>query len=575
MKIKASLLLILALLFSLAAPCAALAAEPEAAEGGYIVKLKETADTVRLMSASPLDAISADNGLYKAQSLEEIKALGSAVEYFEPNATARLLALPADPYAKRQWSLESLGMEQVWSKGYNGEGVRVAIIDSGVNSLHEDFEGVAFDKGKNMLDGSRDVTDEVGHGTFVAGIIAAAANNNVGIAGLCDGVTLVPLKGFSDGEETGADYIIRAVYEAVDVLDCDVINLSLGMDSDMRTMKAAVEHAREKGVIVISAVGNSGGTKLQFPAAYDSVVGVGSVDRNGTVLEFSQKNKSVFVTAPGAEIVSLNYANNNTYVIGEGTSYSAPHVTAAAILLKQYAPSADTEDFMQLLELSCHDAGETGYDTSYGCGILDIEDFVGAMESYSFASVEEKYPDVAGHWAAESIEFCVKQKLFNGVSETDFAPDATMTRAMFVTVLGRMSGEKIEGFPLDFSDVSSSDWFAQSTAWGKATGIVTGTSETAFSPNLSVTREQMAALLHRFAKAYGLHARNASRVSLSDYPDGELVSQWAQTDMQWAIANGLITGRTEGTLAPQDSAKRCEVAAIISRFISTFGTPEV
>lgn len=570
MKKKAALFLTIILIFCMAAPGAAYAGASVESEAGYIVKLKDSADTVRLMSASPLDEVSADHKLYRADSLEEIEALGASVEYYEPECTAHLLALPNDTYAAKQWSLESLGMEYVWDKGYSGEGVRVAVIDSGINSLHEDFEGVSFDRGKNMLDGSRDVTDEMGHGTFVAGVIAAAANNGIGIAGLCDKVTIVPLKGFGSGNETGVTYIISAIYEAVDVLDCDVINLSLGMDSDLVSMRNAVNYARDKGVIVVSAVGNDGGTRLQYPAAYDSVVGVGSVDKNGRVLAFSQKNKSVFVVAPGIDVVSLDYQDQSSYMIGEGTSYSAPHVTAAAIFLKQYAPSADTEDFMQLLQLSSHDAGASGYDTSYGYGIVDLEDFVKAMESYGFANIEEKYPDVSGHWAVGSIEYCVSHSLFNGVTTNAFAPEATMTRAMFVTVLGRMSGDTIDGFPLVFSDVSANDWFAQSAAWGKATGIVSGTTEEHFSPNSAVTREQMASLLYRYANTYDLHARNASRASLSDYSDGANVSEWAKTPMQWAIANGLITGRTDGTLAPADSAKRCEVAAIVQRFNAAF-----
>ncbi len=576
MKIKAALILVIGILISVASPCVYAAASPAESETGYIVCLEDSADTVRLMSAASLEAVSAEHNIYKAETLEEIKALGSAAEYYEPDVPAYLLDLPKDSYVKNQWPLKSLGMERVWSKGYDGRGIRVAVIDSGINSLHEDFEGISLDRGKNMLDGSYDVTDENGHGTFVSGLIAAAAGNGKGIAGLCHGVTLVPLKSFGNGNSTGASNIVAAIYEAVDVLDCDVINLSNGTSADMLTMKTAVEYAKDHGVIVVSAVGNnlSGQNELNYPAAYSSVVGVGSVDKNNTVPGFSTKNQSVFVVAPGVDVLSLGNKSTNEYKRGDGTSYSAPHVTAAAIILKQYAPSADTEDFMELLKLSSYDGGATGFDTSYGYGILDIDKFVSGMEEYSFAAIGEKYPDVAGHWALDSIDFCVSNKLFNGVAEKRFAPEETMTRAMFVTVLSRMSGESISGFPINFSDVSAGEWFAQSACWGKSTGIVSGVAENTFAPGNPVTREQIALFLYRYANTYKLYVINASGASLSDFSDGSSISDWSQTAMQWAVANSLITGRDGNLLCPQSTAKRSEVATIVQRFIAAFGSPQ-
>ncbi|MGM9527083.1 MAG: S8 family peptidase [Oscillospiraceae bacterium] len=570
---KRAIILALALLISAALPTGALAAAPSAEDdhSGYIVKLRESESAVRLLSNSGLDELSSRHGLYKADSLDQIERLGGEVEYYEPDCMATLFELPNDTYAEKQWNLSKLGVESAWSKGYTGAGVKVAIIDSGVSSLHEDFEGVSFERGKNLIDGSHDVSDEMGHGTFVAGVIAAACNNGVGIAGLCDEVTLVPLKSFSSDNRTSVTYIISAIYEAVDTFDCDVINLSLGMDANVRSLREAIDHANANGVIVVSAVGNSGTSKLQYPAAYENVIGVGSIDKTGRVTSFSQKNESVFVVAPGVDIISLSNERNNAYFVGEGTSYSAPHVTAAAIMLKQYAPSSTTEDFAELIKLSARDGGALGYDTYYGYGALDFEAFIETMESYDFGNIEQRYPDLAGHWAADSIDFCVSHKLFNGISESEFAPEQPMTRAMFVTVLSRMSGEQIKGFPMVFSDVSESDWFAQPAAWGSATGIVSGVSESRFDPNGSITREQMAAMLYRYANAFGLHAINASSAGLGDFSDGASVSEWAKSAMQWAVANGLITGRGGAMLCPQEGAKRCEVAAIIQRFISTFG----
>ncbi|MEG0940631.1 MAG: S8 family serine peptidase [Oscillospiraceae bacterium] len=570
---KTGFVLLISLLLTLFQPCAAATATnvSETAGSGYIVKLREPSENqVRLMENVDMDEIYAEKGLYRVDSIDDVKKLGDMVEYSEPDYTATLFAVPNDTFAKKQWNLEKLHISDAWNKGYEGNGVRVAVIDSGVNSLHEDFEGVSFDKGSNMINGSHDVTDETGHGTGVCGIIAAARNNALGIAGLCSGITLVPIKCFGKSVETNASYIVSAVYEAVDVYDCDVINLSLGTTSDMQSMRDAVNHAEDLGAIVISAVGNDGTTAYNYPAAFDNVIGVGSVDKNGAFPSFSQTNDSVCVVAPGVEIYSISGFNKNKYISGDGTSFSSPHVTVAAAILKQYYPQATYDDFFALLKQSAVDLGAPGYDTKSGYGSLDIAKFINAMEAYDTGDSLAAFKDVHGHWAEKDIRFCVDKMYFQGVSATSFAPEASMNRAMFVTVLSRMSGEDMSSFPNTFSDVPNSEWYAKPCGWGAATGIVTGSAPGKFNPNGNITREQIASMLYRYATTYNLSDGSYNEKSVENYTDYSKVSSWAKQSMAWAVENGLLSGRTSTTLAPMSNAKRCEVASIISRFSATF-----
>lgn len=543
-----------------------------ASPNGYIVKLKEpAADAVVLMENTDVREVSADAGLYYADSLSDISALGDSVEYYEPDYTVTLSDLPNDTYASEQWSISNLGVTTAWDAGYNGKGVKIAVVDSGVNLSHEDFAGTSFAKGYNVITGSSDVTDESGHGTFVSGVLAAARNNGLGVAGFCTEVTIVPIKCFKESNETSASYIISAIYEAVDVYDCDVINLSLGTDADMASMKTAVEYANGKGVIVVAAVGNKGTSELSYPAAYDCVIGVGSIDQNGLVPSFSEKNKSVFVVAPGVSIVSLDNENNSGYDRGSGTSYSTPFVSVAAAILKQFAPNATVANFKTILKDSAVDAGVSGYDTCYGYGKLNISNFVTAMQNSSVGEIGTIFPDVDGHWAEKYIEYCVNNRLFTGVTKSSFEPDTIMNRAMFVTVLSRMSGETISGYQNDFFDVPSSEWYAQACSWGAATGIVSGTGNGMFDPLGAVTREQMAVLLYRYAVYYGLTDGSSDASLLSAYSDAGDISAWADDEMAWAVGNGLLTGRTASTIYPKESAARCEVATMISRFAEKFG----
>ena len=556
------------------APCVAAEGGTYTTEypNGYIVKLNESSgDTVVLMEDTALSEVCSDAGLYYADSISDISKLGDSVEYYEPNYTVTLEAVQNDPYVYDQWSISDLGISAAWDAGLNGKGVKIAVIDSGVNSLHEDFEGTNFGSGINVMNGSHDVTDEMGHGTFVSGILGAARDNGTGIAGFCKDATIIPIKCFGKSVETSASYIISAIYKAVDVYGCDVINMSLGMEQDMESMRDAVKYASSKGAIIVSAVGNEGISKLNYPAAYSCVVGVGAIDRSGQVASFSQKNQSVFVVAPGVSIVSLGNKTNNAYLQGDGTSYSTPFVSVAAVILKQYVPSATVSDFEAILQSSAIDGGNVGYDTSYGYGKLNISNFVASMKAYDFGNIGDTFPDTRGHWAEQSIEFCVRNKLFTGVTSSSFEPETIMNRAMFVTVLSRMSDEIISGFPNSFSDVPRGEWYAQPCAWGSTNGIVSGTGNGKFEPLGAVSREQMAVFLFRYATLYGLTDGSFDANAISAFTESGNVSPWATNAMAWAVGNGLITGRSAKSLCPQESAKRCEVATIISRFVTKFG----
>ncbi|MBP8640450.1 MAG: S8 family serine peptidase [Oscillospiraceae bacterium] len=562
------------LLLSFFQPCSAAENSTYSQESpsGYIVKLKQLqGGSVALLKNTELRELSSDAGLYYADSLSDVSELGGCVEYYEPDYTATLSTLPNDTYASEQWSISNLGISDAWDEGFNGKGVKIAVIDSGINLTHEDFTGTHFAEGYNVMDGSNDVTDENGHGTFVSGVLAATRNNGIGIAGFCTDATIVPIKCFTQSNETSASYIISAIYEAVDVYHCDVINMSLGMEDDMRSMKTAVEYAASEGAIVVAAVGNKGTSELSYPAAYSCVIGVGSIDQNGGVTSFSEKNKSVFVVAPGTNIIGLKYSTNYSYKFdGAGTSYSAPFVSVAGVILKQYAPNATTADFKTILQASCIDAGASGYDTSYGYGKLNISNFIKTMKSSTVGDVGTVFPDVEGHWAEKYIEYCVNSRLFTGVTTSSFEPETIMNRAMFVTVLSRMSGETISGYQNDFFDVPSNEWYAQACSWGAANGIVSGTGEGMFSPMDSVTREQMAVLLYRYAVYYGLTDGSYNNSTLAAFSDAKDISAWAKSEMAWAVGNGLITGRTGSTICPKDSAARCEVATIIARFAEKF-----
>lgn len=285
-----------------------------------------------------------------------------------PQITVLLNKLPPnDPLYAEQGNLASIHIEDAWRAGLTGRDVKIAIIDTGVNA-HEDLD-MSKIRGKSYVDEDQtDISDVRGHGTFITGLLAATRDNETGIAGMTDS-EIVILKVFGSEPHIGLDNVAQAIRDAVDVYQCSVINISMGTPNENNTLKEAVEYAISKGSIIIAAAGGDSETPY-YPAAYDGVIGVDAVSADLELLETAVNNESVFVTAPGEKIVSLDF-NGGYERNGAGASYAAAQVTALAAFAKQRQPDITPEAFTELLKQSVQDKGEQGYDPSYGWGVVD------------------------------------------------------------------------------------------------------------------------------------------------------------------------------------------------------------
>lgn len=179
-----------------------------------------------------------------------------------------------------------------------------------------------------------------------------------------------------------------------------------------------------------------------------------------------------------------------------------------------------------------------------------------------FSDVEE------GDWYYDAVRHVTEKGLFNGVTATTFDPNGEMTRAMLVTVLWRSEGEPgladtVLSYP--FSDVDAESWYGEAVYWARENGIVKGYSEEIFGPERLISREEMAAILERYADYKGVPT--PSEGDLTRFPDGDQVSDWAESNMKWAVGAGVISGNEDGTLSPRGSATRAEVATMLTRFL--------
>ena len=176
-----------------------------------------------------------------------------------------------------------------------------------------------------------------------------------------------------------------------------------------------------------------------------------------------------------------------------------------------------------------------------------------------------------GDWFADAVRFVYENGMMNGVSETSFAPHATTSRSMIVTILYRLEGEPVVDYAMDFTDVAGDAYYAEAVRWAASEGIVGGYGGGLFGSEDAVTREQLAAILYRYAVYKGYDVSIGEDTNILSYADFADLSEYAIPAMQWACGAGIVNGTSESTLTPQGEATRAQVAAMLMRFCEAIG----
>jgi thermitase len=250
------------------------------------------------------------------------------VAQIEPDyyVSALLAVPPSDPLYPDQWALSAIGAPEAWlSLAPNLPEMSVAVIDSGICAEHDDLRERIL-PGYDFVDDDNAPQDDLGHGCAVSGIIAANIDDNFGIAGIAPNARILPLRVLNtQGLGLYSDVAAAIVYAADN--GAQIINLSLGGVNRSTTLESAIDYAISKGVIVIAAAGNTG-SAVMFPASYAPVIAVGSIDQTLERSSFSSYGPEIDILAPGRGILTTN--KDNTWSVFTGTSFAAPHVSAAA-----------------------------------------------------------------------------------------------------------------------------------------------------------------------------------------------------------------------------------------------------
>jgi subtilisin family serine protease len=297
-----------------------------------------------------------------ADALEKLRS-NPVVVHVEPDAVLRVLG------EQVPWGITRIEAPSAWPTS-TGEGVKVAILDTGIQHDHPDL--AANVKGGVSLLGSENSTDPSswndgnGHGTHVAGIVAAASNG-FGVIGAAPSAWLYAVKVFADNGEGYLSDVIEGIDWCVGN-GIKIINMSFGAEDDYLPLRLACDRAYRQGLLLVAAAGNEGDNGVLYPAKYDSVMAVAATDVNDVVAQWSSRGPEVELSAPGVGIYST-YINSG-YASLSGTSMAAPHVAGAAALLWARCPSLANENVRSILRQLAVDLGSPGWDNAYGFGLV-------------------------------------------------------------------------------------------------------------------------------------------------------------------------------------------------------------
>lgn len=457
------------------------------------------------------------------------------------------------------WGFKALSIKKAHEKGFTGKKVKIAVIDTGILSSHDDLR---VKGGMSFVDYTDEFEDDNGHGTHVAGIIGAI-NNQVGIVGVAPDAELYAIKvldQYGSGRITsiasGIDWAIQN--------KMDVINLSIGTGLEYSIIAAFLDKAYEEGIVTVAAAGNTGDQSnshesINFPANHPTTIAVGSIDSNYKRSNFSSTGPELTVTAPGNTIASTFI--HNQYAKMSGTSMAAPFVTGIVALLLEANPAANPEKIKAAIQASSIDLGQPGIDSQYGSGLVHVP-----VDSLELASLS--FSDVKTHWARSDINYLYTKNMISGYPNQTFKPDKQVTRAEFAAMLVKgLNLSNKDGQAIHFKDDQKIEkWARTSIQIAAKHGLLRGkldhNGQVYFDPSAVITRAELAVIFSRLVAQ-----PTETMPSTKMFDDQATIPIWAKKGVQISVQSGLLSGYKNNHFGANDPVTRAQGAAILSRYI--------
>ncbi|WP_020619488.1 S8 family peptidase [Paenibacillus daejeonensis] len=331
-------------------------------------------ELIRRQHEAAVDVVRPKAGVDREKWLQKLRALPE-IEYVHPNGKVRTLAMPVtvDPELTKQHYLDQIRVKPVWESGYTRSDLTIAIVDTGIDLQHPDLAGNLVE-GINLIKPGSPPQDDNGHGTGVAGVLAAVGNNGQGVSGILHQARIMPIKaldyeGYSEEDRLG-EGILHAVRNGA-----KIVVLSVGLYRYSPYMSDIVALAERQGVLLVGAAGNDGliyGDKaaVKYPAGYPTVLAVGGATHDNQVEPRSNPGPEMDIVAPW-RVYTTKLGGG--YKHDEGTSLAAPQAAGVAALLWAKYPELKPYQVRQLLRQSAKDIGPAGWDSATGYGLLQAD----------------------------------------------------------------------------------------------------------------------------------------------------------------------------------------------------------
>jgi len=445
------------------------------------------------------------------------------------------------------WGYKSLNIEKTKQSGLTGKNIKIGILDTGIRMDHPDLQ---IENGVSFVQGASTYNDDNGHGTHVAGIIASK-DNDIGVVGVAPDAQIYAVKVLNQYGEGNQSDVVAGINWAIEN-KLDIINLSITSSSGSYLLQEALQRAYDQGIMIVAASGNIdrpiyGEMNVLYPARYPSVIAVGSVnyDEIGRLIrsDFSYYGKDLDFVAPGQDIYStfVNVGGND-YGFSSGTSMAAPFVTGMAALYKEAYPTVHSSVILEQMEASALDLGSPGRDAEYGYGL--IQSPPGTI-----------FTDVADtSWYAKEVKELYNKQIVNGYDKGKFNPDAPITRAEAVTMLGRAKALSNEGTETPFYDVPAGHFAAGYINSAVHEGIIFGYPDNSFQLNTNILRADVAVILQR---AFDIPAVNESL-----FPD--VLPEYYYFDAVNSLAaKKIANGYPDGSFKPGLPITRAEFSILL------------
>ncbi|REB08522.1 alkaline serine protease [Sporosarcina sp. BI001-red] len=512
------------------------------------------------------------------QEVDEIRSHYPDVNIY-PNREYGVAAAPAAPappsqitYPKR-FTLINTTPEAI--APYTGKGVRVAVLDSGIDVTHSKLSvkgGFCALPKDQCAKGTVLYNDDLGHGTHVAGILSAAKASN-GTMGVAPGVDLYAIKAINSYDSGRTIDIINGVEWAINN-KIDILNMSITTNRDDPALKLMLEKAYATGMIIVAAAGNeedgNHSDSVQYPAKYSTVIATSAVNIYKERFLEASMGPEVELAAPGVDIFSTfpreldDDGKKDGYYELSGTSMAAPHVSGIAALLKERFPEMTNIRLRSILANSAEDLGARGRDRQFGYGLVRYPSKVEEIPMMTQYTQNGRVVfELSNADKTSTRQLKIEERTISeqspGKWETYLLPGTYKGKYAIMTNSGKQIQEdilvKIEG--KSYKDVSSSKWYAPQIAYLADKELIYGFEGNVFKPDQKITRAEAVAIMGR---ATGLNGER-SKTKFKDVNSNSFASGYIQS----AQEKGYLSGFPDNTFRPNQPVTRGEMALLLQK----------